>query len=431
MAGLAFRIAAIFLLAALPARAADWLILSNVTLIDGTGAPARTVETLTVRDGIIQDEAGEPGPGDVVTAVDLAGAYVMPGLIDTHVHIGRFPKARDEAVRIMGEAVRGGVTAVRDLGGDARALAEADRARRNGEIAGPALAWSAMIGAPSLYEKDNRLGGHALGHAPGAAPWSRAVTPRTDLRLAVAEAKGAGAHALKLYGDLDARLAARLIAEARRQGLLTVAHATLFPAGPGDLVAAGIGTLSHAPYLVWEGAGAIPDDYAMRTAGPWTEIAPDHPKLMALYRRMAREGVFLDATLFVYRDMAKYSPAVEAGWTGPAFAWAMKAAGLAHGEGVQITTGTDWFEPRGPHELPHTHEELALLVEAGLTPMEAIVAGTRNGARAMGIDDVRGTLRPGKAADMLILNADPLEDIRNTTKIRFVVKDGRIVKPAR
>lgn len=425
-------VAASLLLAAAPARAAEWLILSNATLIDGTGAPARRVRKISIRDGVIvaidrEGRRARPAKGDVVVSVDLGGAFVMPGLVDTHVHVGRFPEARAEAARILQLAVRGGVTSVRDLGGDARALADVARAMMNGELVGATLAHAALFGGESLFARDRRLSGHAIGFAPGTAPWSRAVTAATDLRLAVAEARGAGATIAKVYGDLDAGLARRLIAEAERQGLKTAAHATVFPAGPSALVAAGVDSLSHAPYLIWEAEAHIPADYEARTKGRWAEIPPDHPRLLALYDSMARRGVFLDATLFVYRDMAKYSPAVEAGWTGAAFSWAMRAVRVAHERGVRITTGTDWFEPRSGAELPHTHEELALLVEAGLSPMEAIVAGTKHGAEAMGAGATRGTLTVGKAADLLVLEASPLADIRNTTRLRFVVKDGRVV----
>lgn len=421
-----------FTLTPAPARATGSLVLSSFTLIDGTGAPARTVETLRIRDGVIvaidgEGDAAPPAEGDAVVSVELGGAFVMPGLIDTHVHVGRFPEARAEAERILQAAVRGGVTSVRDLGGDARALAEIARALMNGEIVGATLAHSAVFGGESLFAQDRRITDQARGYAPGTAPWAKAVTGASDLRLAIAEARGAGATIAKIYGNLDARLAGRLIAEAERQGLKTAAHATVFPAGPSALVAAGIDSLSHAPYLVWEGAPSIPADYEARTRGPWAEIPPDHPKLLALYESMAERGVFLDATLFVYRDMAKYSPAVQADWTGAAFSWAMQAVRVAHERGVRITAGTDWFEPRSEAELPHTHEELALLVEAGLSPMEAIVAGSRNGAEAMGVGATRGTIAIGKAADLLVLDADPLADIRNTTRLRFVVKDGRIV----
>lgn len=433
MVRLRHLLACLLLGCAAHARGAEYLELTDFHLIDGTGAPAREVRRLVARDGVIVAIDGE---GEMPLAepdarwlrIGLAGAWVMPGLVDTHVHVARFPEARAQAETILRGAARGGITSVRDLAGDARALAELERATTNGELAGPTVVFSAMFGGPDIH-REGPTSQMAAGRPPGQAPWARAITAGTDVRQVVAEAKGAGARNIKLYGDLDAVQARRVIAEARRQGMLTTAHATVFPAAPGELVEAGVGSLSHAPYLVWEGADSVPRDYRMRTQGPWSSVAPDHPRLLALYRRMAQRGVFLDATLYVYKAMRDYSPQVQADWTDAAFAWAAQATRLARAAGVRVTAGTDWFEPREPTGLPHTHEELALLVDAaGFTPMQAIVAGTRDGAAALGLDD-RGIVQPGKVADLLVLDADPLRDIRNTTRIRMTVLRGAVVAP--
>lgn len=413
-------------------QAADYLELSNFTLIDGTGAPPRHVERMIARDGVIVAIGGqvpEPEPDARWLHIGLNGAWVMPGLIETHAHVARLGDTHTKAQAILRKAVRGGVTAVRDLGGDARALAEMERATKAGEFIGPHLVYSALFGGPDIYRQGPTTE-MAVGRPPGAASWARSITASTDLKLAVAEAKGAGATNIKVYGDLDAGLSRRIITEARRQGLTTTAHATVFPAGPGDLVDGGIGTLSHAPYLVWEAVDRIPDDYQKRTQGPWSLIPPDHPRLLALYRHMAQRGVFLDATLYIYKAMQNFSPQIETDWTDAAFAWATQAVRLAHQAGVRVTTGTDWFEPNEDYGLPHTHEELALLVEAaGFTPMEAIIAGTRDGAAALGMAQTIGTVQVGKQADLLVLDADPLRDIRNTTRIRMTVLGGKPVLP--
>jgi imidazolonepropionase-like amidohydrolase len=386
------------------------------------------------RDGriVALDAAGSvpvAEPGDRWTRIDLGGAWVMPGLTDTHVHVARFEDAYPQAKKILDAAVRGGITAVRDMGGDARALAELERARARGEIRSPAIVSSALVGGADIF-KDGPTAQMATGHEPGEAAWARRIDAKTDLVLAVAEAKGSGVGQLKIYGDVAPPLARQLIAQAHRQGLLAAAHATVFPTGPGDLVDAGIDSLAHAPYLVWEGADEIPADYRKRIDGPWATVPPDHPKLLALYRRMAERGVFLDATLYVYKAMNSYPGRPPQPWADTAFAWAAKATKLAHDAGVRVTAGTDWFEPGSDFELPHTHEELALLVEAaGFTPMQALVAGTRDGAAAMGLGDTRGTVEVGKAADLLVLEASPLEDIHNTQRIRMTVADGRVVLP--
>ncbi|WP_345295582.1 amidohydrolase family protein [Luteimonas vadosa] len=425
-------VAGLLWLAGAPAMGSDYLELQDLHLIDGTGKPSRVVDRLLVRDGLIvriDDEGDEPTPEPRSSwlRIDLDGAWVMPGLVDTHVHVARFPDTRAQAERILRQAVRGGVTSVRDLGGDARALAELSRAMAAGEFIGPNLQFSALVGGSAVLESET-VRQLANGHAPGTAPWARSVDASTDLERIVAQAQGSGVGNLKLYGNLSPDLARGLIEQARSQSLSTTAHATVFPTGPGELVDAGIGSLAHAPYLVWEAVDHIPADYEVRTRGPWDQVPADHPRLLSLYRRMAERGVFLDATLYVYEAMGRYSPGVVADWSAAAFRWGALATALARAAGVRVTTGTDWFEPAGDGALPHTHDELVLLVDAaGFTPMQAIVAATRDGAAALGLGESHGTLQVGKVADLLVLDADPLADIRNTSRLRFTVRAGRVV----
>ncbi len=415
------------------APATEILELRDFHLIDGTGAPTQAVQRLVAVDGTIvqidaDGSAPEPQPQSRWTRIDLAGAWVMPGLIDTHVHVARFPDTYAKARQILNQAVRGGVTAVRDLGGDARTLAELERAISAGEIIAPDIVYSAMFGGDDIFVA-GPIAQFATGRAPGEAAWARRIDAASDLRLLVTEAKGSGARNLKLYGDLTPALATELISQGLDQGMLSTAHATLFPAGPKTLVDAGVGSLAHAAYLVWAAVDQIPDDYQQRTAGPWQEFPADHPRLQALYRQMAKAGVTLDATLYVYEQMQTYPGVPHMPWTVQAAKWGAEATGHAHAAGVLVTTGTDWFEPRNESELPHTHEELVLLVEkAGFSPLEAIQAGTRNGAIALGLGQTHGTLEPGKLADLIVLEADPLADIRNTQKIRFTVRKGRVVE---
>jgi imidazolonepropionase-like amidohydrolase len=102
----------------------------------------------------------------------------------------------------------------------------------------------------------------------------------------------------------------------------------------------------------------------------------------------------------------------------------------ANALGVAIVAGTDGLTDRARNALPMIHRELELLVtQAGLTPMQALQSATRNAARALGVEATRGTLEAGKAADVLLLDASPLDDISNTRRIHAVVKDGRVVTP--
>lgn len=419
-----------------PARAAEYLELTDFRLIDGTGAGERRVARLVARDGVIvaidgQGRVPAVEPDARWTRIGLDGAWVTPGLVETHAHVARFPDTRNEAQRLLHQAARGGVTAVRDLGGDARALADIARSLQAGEWIGPHLSYSAMFGGPALF-----LGGPtsqlAPGYAPGTAPWSRKIEAGSDIAEAVAQAQGTGADNIKVYGDLAPAQARELIAQAQRRGLRSTAHATVFPTRPSELVEAGIGSLAHAPYLVWEAEDTVPADFQMRLKGPWKTVAPDHPRLLALYRSMARRGVFLDSTLYVYRSMKRYSSKIQADWADDAFAWGAKATAAARREGVRVTAGTDWFEPDYGETLPHTHDELALLVEfSGFTPMQALLAGTRDGAAALGLEARTGTVEVGKSADLMVLTADPLADIRNTRKLRMTVRAGQVLMPER
>jgi imidazolonepropionase-like amidohydrolase len=219
-----------------------------------------------------------------------------------------------------------------------------------------------------------------------------------------------------VYAAVPAGVLRPLVSEAHRQGMKVWAHATLFPARPSDVVGAGVDVVSHASLLIWEGMTQVP---------PWTEagrpdttIRPTHPLVTSLLRLMARRGIILDATLFVMGDDSARA------------AWAAAVTHEAWEAGVPITAGTDSIGVDQVGTLPNIHEELRLLVErAGLTPLAAITAATLNGARAIGIEGTHGTIAMGKAADLVVLSADPLADIRHTRDIVYVFQAGRRYLP--
>ena len=415
--GLALLVATVAGVAPLAAQERANLVVADVTLIDGSGGPPREHVTLVVRDGRVAAivPAGGAPPGEVT--IDGRGLFAVPGLWDAHVHLGG--EGWERAGERLRTALRGGVTSVVDMAGDTRSTGALARAVLAGEIEGPTIFYSALVAGPPFFA-DPRAVAASLGFGPGTAPWQQAVVDSTDIVRAVARARGTGAVVLKLYAALDAATARRVAAEGRRQGMRVVAHSTVFPARPGELVSAGVHMLAHAPYLVWEGSPPTPD-FARRGRGDFLGVAADSPTMERLLTAMRDAGVALNPTLWVF---AESTPADSL--TRVRTPWMQAVTRRASALGVSIVAGTDGLLiPRD--SLPGIHRELELLVGAGLTPMQALLSATGNAARALGVEGERGTLAPGRAADLLLLQGDPTLDIRNTRRIRHILKGGRLV----
>ncbi len=408
-----------------PART---VALTHVTVIDGTGAAALPDRTILIRGDRIEAvfPSGTRSLPDSAEVEDLSGRWVIPGLIDAHVHVTGGPRSAADYEEELGWMVRGGVTAVRDMAGDARILAWLARAAELDEIAAPDIRYSALMAGPTFFAEDARVAGAAEGLMVGAAPWMRAVTGATDVRMAVAEARGTGASALKLYANLPASLLDELVAEAHREGLLAWAHATVFPARPSEVVAAGADVLSHTAYLVWEAAGRVPQDYSVRAMGDFEHTRPDDPRILAVLDSMKARGTILDATLWVFeRSEGRNPDGVGAGIAE----WGAAVTRIAHERGVLVDAGTDGMGSPAD-TVPNVHREMASLVaHAGFTPLEAIGAATRVAAMALGIEATHGTVSPGKMADLVVLSADPGRDVVNTRSIVRVFKHGRAYEP--
>lgn len=414
--------------AATAQRASHVVALTHATLIDGTGAPPQADMTILVRGEriVAAYRSGSRPLPDSAEVEDLTGRYVIPGLIDAHVHLTGM--AADEAgyEKLLRWAVSHGITAVRDMAGDDRVLASLARSAMLDEIASPDIRYAALMAGPTFFYEDARARGASDGVLPGSAPWMRAVDGASDIPLVVAEAKGTGAAALKLYANLPPALVSALTAEAHRQGLMVWAHATVFPARPSDVVAAGVDVLSHSAYLVWQAAPRVPQDYAVRAMGDFRHIRPDDPRILAVLDSMKARGAILDATLYVFERTEREAP--DHAGAGIA-AWGEAVTRIAHQRGVLVDAGTDAMgEP--DDTVPNLHRELAALVEhAGFTPLEAIGAATRVAAMALGVEASRGTVSPGKLADLVVLSRDPSRDINATRAIVRVYKHGKAYIP--
>ena len=400
------------------------------TLIDGTGqSPRPDMDVVVSGERIVRVVPDRELPPDLLTkakVVDLRGRYLMPGLIDSHVHLATPPNRR-QAEAIMRRDLYGGVTAVRDMADDLRALGDITRASRVGEIAGPDIYYAALMAGPHFFT-DERTIQVSAGAVAGKVPWMQAVTSATDLPLAVAEAKGTYATAIKLYADLTADMAARITAEAHRQHMLVWAHATLYPAKPSEVVAAGVDAISHACLLVRE-----PQAHVSRWGAPPEPVAlasfkdGNNRALARLFKAMVRRGTLLDATVWTYGAAAAAasvnSPPLPPGSCDDTIGGII--TGQAWRAGVPVSAGTDNMAPWTDHWPDLFHELDQLSSKAGMPIAAVINSATLVSARAAGQEHEMGSIETGKLANMVVLARNPLDSLANLQSVIMTVKRGR------
>ncbi|USQ94169.1 amidohydrolase family protein [Caulobacter sp. RL271] len=412
-----------------PPTNADLVLYRDAILIDGTGAPARPhMDVLVSGERILSVFSDATRPAETkAKVVDLHGKYLMPGLIDSHVHLATPPNRR-QAEAMLRRDLYGGVTAVRDMADDLRAIGDIARASRVGEIAASDVYYAALMAGPDFFN-DPRTAQTTAGGEPGQVPWMQAVTDQTDLPLAVARAAGTSATAIKLYADLDSVLAGRITAEAHRQHLLVWSHATLYPAKPSEVVTAGVDAISHACLLVRE-----TDPQAPQWAQPRHPVdldtfrAGDNPVLARLFAVMVARGTILDATVWTYGAAPPAGPSstppLKPGSCDDVVGGAITRQ--AYRAGVQISAGTDNVAPATDPWPDLFHELSALVDRAGAPPSAVIRSATLVGARAAGQERDMGSLEPGKLANMIVLSKDPLASIDNLKTVVMTVKRGRV-----
>lgn len=387
----------------------------GATLIDGSGGPP-LADSLVLVDGERIRATGRQADTAVpvgARVVSVKGKYIIPGLINTHVHLAS-PPLPEVARAYLRRELYSGITAVRDMAGDARLLGELKREALLGEIAAPDVYYSALVAGPSFFS-DPRVAVSLQGWTPGTAPWMHAVDEKSDLRQLIAEAKGTGATGIKIYADLPENLIRAVTAEAHRQGMQVWAHAFVPPTLPSVIAEAGVDSMSHADLIPYERVTPIAQRY--KDLGPLDPSAaqPD-PVIDRVFERMARNHVILDATVNLGY---LYSSKMLSKGVAPAIA----RQALRHG--VLICTGTD-DDPDFHGVNSRLLDEIERLVlDSKLTPDEAIRAATRNGAMVLGMADQTGTVEIGKLANFIVLRANPLADIRNLRTVNTVVKRGR------
>jgi imidazolonepropionase-like amidohydrolase len=412
------------------------MVLKNVTLIDGTGTAPVHAAALVIDGGRVswagpltrlQAPAG-------AQSIDLSGKYVIPGLIDAHVHLGLVHGltqdvhfyTRDLVQQQLGVYAAYGITSVLVLGTDPDLVFEI----RAGQRRGPAASTRIFTAGQGLVYK---------GSYGGVAGLNGRVATAADARAAVDAQVAKGVDVIKFwvddeFGSLPARMppevSQAIIDETHRHQLRAIAH---------------VFYLEDARTLVQQGVDALAHDVRDKPVDQAFIDAMKAHQTWQLAETLSREASFTYSTLpflqdpFFTRALApatvatlsssKYSQERAA---APNFArypavlqTALQNTRREAAAGVALGMGTD-SGPSGRFPGYFAHWELELMVKAGLTPLQALTAATGNNARFLGARDL-GTLQPGRWADLVVLDRDPVADIRNTRSIHSVYIAGQSV----
>jgi imidazolonepropionase-like amidohydrolase len=289
------------------------------------------------------------------------------------------------------------------------------------------VVYSAIAAGPGSWIEGER-GRFMAGDAPvGESPTVRRLLDSADAVSAAASAKAAGAVGIKIYNTIPPHLVRIVATEARRKGLRVWSHLWVDPGVPSDVLAAGAEVVSHGDMFVAEvldsaaRAGTVADYRAARATAYADTGLLSRPALRRLVTTMKERDVILDPTLYVMRPGPDSAGRVNP-LHGSLFRNAVSFVRAVHRAGVDVAAGTDAIGG----STPNLHVELQLLVDSvGMTPLQAIRAGTYVSARALGIADSVGTIAVGKLADLVVLAADPSVDIANTITVVGVMRAGR------
>jgi len=388
-----------------PLRSGAYAMLHG-TLVDGTGSPAIADSAIVVRDGRIVDAGLRSSvaiPAGMAT-VDLTGKTIVPGLWDMHTHVTQ--------VEWAPVYLAAGVTTARDMGNEFEfitALRDAIGAKR---ALGPRLLLAGLVD----------------GSGPNAFGVQYADTP-DEAKAAVGKYHDAGFQQMKIYSLIKPPIVEAITAEAHRVGMTVTGHV---PNGMTIVQAAeaGMDQVAHLAIRGEAGTDDVTKTIAVLKARgtvidptqSWNELLGHAagtpvsafqpglekvpPPLNRIFSNAGAAGI----------DAATARTRLERG---------LRIVKALRDAGVPVVAGTDEGVPG--HSV---HREIELYVEAGFTPMQALQAATIVSARAMKLDAELGTIEKGKRADMVVLNANPLDAIRNIRNVRWTISDGRVYDAA-
>ena len=432
------------------------LVLTGATVIAMSGAAPLEGQTIVVRGGTIVSvapsaEADVPAGAQMV---DAGGKFVIPGLWDMHVHTSREGRARYFWPLFLAH----GVTGVREMGSYLDTLLYWRSELERDPLSGPRIVWSSPMfdGSPASWQHGIPL------ESPGQA------------RVMVDSMQRLGFDFIKVYVRLRRDVYFAIAEQAKLRGMPFAGHL------PGrielaEALRAGQRSLEHSDGIALActpGASALLDSVFSTSDESEREVrgrrfaqrmldAFDPGQCGEILRAIAASGTWIVPTLAVVRghafvrdtamlrdrriefvppalarrwladaeEDAAEDPAEELAFDEEMFRRGMRLVGAMHAAGVGILAGTDASDEPFVYAGSSLHDELELLVEGGLSPVDALAAATVRPAEFLGISDSLGTVEPGRGADLVILDANPLLDIRNIRRVHAVVRGGRYIGP--
>jgi hypothetical protein len=431
-------------LASLAAADESSLVIERCSLFDPQRGEMLAERTIVIRGDSIAAVAAPSEKADMprgATVIDGRGKYVLPGLIDAHVHLVHvLDYAHVTGDEVLPLYLAAGVTSVRSTGEELVAATLVARwAATHPESSPRVFTCSPLLDADPPIHRD-------IG---------RAVTNPNEVAAVLDEVLKWNASTVKIYAGTKREVGRAIIDQAHRRKLFVTAHLGNYSAQ--DAVADGIDGLEH----IWSVFNYVIPPEVARQPGHRGNLDLDNPLCQELVAELARRKVYVDPTLTVFRNMILLPDVPEVSghgdnalaprrlrefWPvylqrsgcpqgGPLadrqreFAKFQELTGKLYRAGVPLLAGTDAPEPQVTPGFS-LHQELERLVESGLPPAAALRAATLNNAAALRQEDRLGSIAPGKLADLVILSANPLDDIRHTRQIELAIRGGKLCRPA-
>jgi membrane dipeptidase len=441
------------------------LAITHVTVVDATGAPPRADMTVMIAgDRIVaMDTSPELTPPSDAQVIEAAGKFLIPGLWDMHFHLDDpelWPTGvtRAEKEMVFPLLIANGVTGIRDMAGSLEQLTQWRERIALGQLLGPRIvAAGPFIDGPSARW-----------------PGSLSVSSEAEARAAVRALRRRGADFIKVYSGLPRAAFLALIDEATKLGMDVAGHVQDL-VGASEVSDAGQRSMEHLDGIMLA-CSTEEEAYRREIARQVAERRETIELLIrgnarltstysaekcgALFQRFVSNGTWQVPTLYNEWRHANttdsvltsdpriryYAKPLRKHWISVSardekqperlarltthYEWLFRLVKDMHRARVGILAGSDFGAQEYSFAGFGLHDELRLFVEAGMTPMEALQSATLNAARFLGMTDATGTVEIGKLADLVLLDANPLDDIRNTQRISAVVLNGRLFPKA-